>query len=388
MKKKKYLIATAGKFHHFELAKAIYKKNQLTKIISGYPWFKLKKEGIPRNLVSPFGLIRIMREPLIKQILFKNMDDLLNIYHHKKIDEIALNIINENDDIDIFFAQSKSSFLSGQKFRKNGKLVVCDRTSTHINFQNEILKEEYESLNLNYKPIKEWYLEREKNSYENSDLILVPSNFVKKTFNKYLDKKIEVLEFGVNNKVFFRNENIKKSDTFFDVLFLASKSVRKGLHYALEAFEKFKHPNKRLHVVGSNTSDKYFFEKKLQSQNIIVYGHVNHSKLNDIINRCHVYVLPSLEDGFAVSILQVAAAGCPVIVTENTGSGDFVRRSNSGFVVPIRNVGSIVDKLTHLADNKELLEELSYNGQNYSKKNDWDLYFEKLETIIEKFSSK
>ena len=195
------------------------------------------------------------------------------------------------------------------------------------------------------------------------------------------------MEFGVNNKVFFRNKDIKKSDTFFDVLFLASKSVRKGLHYALEAFEKFKHPNKRLHVVGSNTSDKYFFEKKLQSQNIIVYGHVNHSKLNDIINLCHVYVLPSLEDGFAVSILQVAAAGCPVIVTENTGSGDFVRRSNSGFVVPIRNVGSIVDKLTHLADNKELLQELSYNGQNYSKKNDWDLYFEKLETIIEKFTS-
>ena len=67
MKKKKYLIATAGKFHHFELAKAIYKKNQLSKIICGYPWFKIKKEGIPKNLVSPFGLIRILRIKVINK---------------------------------------------------------------------------------------------------------------------------------------------------------------------------------------------------------------------------------------------------------------------------------------------------------------------------------
>ena len=98
--------------------------------------------------------------------------------------------------------------------------------------------------------------------------------------------------------------------------------------------------------------------------------------------------MPSIEDGFAVSILQVAAAGCPVIVTENTGSGDFVRRSNSGFVVPMRSVNSIVDNLTHLADNDQLLKELSFNGQNYSKENDWDMYFKKLELIIEKINFK
>ena len=266
MKKKKYLITTAGKFHHFELAKAIYKKEQLTKIICGYPWFKLKKEGIPKNLISPFGLIRILREPLIKQKLFKEIDDFLNIYLHKKIDSITSKIIDENDDIDVLFAQSKTVLFSGEKIKKNGKLLVCDRTSTHIDFQNEILKDEYENLNLNYTPIKQWYLEREKISYENADLILVPSNFVKNTFKKELSSKIQVLEFGVNNKIFFRNENIKKSNSYFDILFLASKSVRKGLHYVLEAFEKFKHPNKRLHVVGSNTADKYFFEKKLQKK--------------------------------------------------------------------------------------------------------------------------
>ena len=80
--------------------------------------------------------------------------------------------------------------------------------------------------------------------------------------------------------------------------------------------------------------------------------------------------------------MQAAAAGCPVIVTENTGAGDFVRRSNCGFVIPIRSINSIVDKLTLLADNKILLKELSLNAQNYSKENNWETYVEKLETII------
>ena len=211
----------------------------------------------------------------------------------------------------------------------------------------------------------------------------MPSNFVKSTFeSKYLPK-VKVLEFGVNRQNFFRNSKIKKSDKYFDILYLASKSVRKGFHYTLEAFKKFKHPNKRLHIVGSDTSDKNFFQNKIREDNMIIYGHINHLKLNEIINFCHIYVLPSIEDGFATSILQVASAGCPVIVTENTGSADFVRSSNCGFVIPIRNVRSIVDKFEIFAENKDLIEEFSNNGQSYLSKYNWNYYFDQLELITE-----
>jgi starch synthase len=382
MKKRKYLLNSAGKFHHFELGKVLLKKNQLSKIISGYPWFKLKKEGIPKRFVEANGLMRVLREPLIKLKSFKQIDHFLNIYAQKKIDKITSKIIDKDDEIDVLIAQSKCGLESGKNIKSKGKLYVCDRLSTHIDFQNNILQEEYKELNLEYTPIKSWYLDRERKEYEAADMILVPSNFNKSTFGDNLKDKVKVLEFGVNNKNFFRNENIKKSNTHFDILFLASKSVRKGLHYLIEAFKKFKHPNKRLHVIGSNTSDSRFYEKKLQQENIIIYGHVDHLKLNDLINTCHTYVLPSIEEGFAYTILQVAAAGCPVIVTENTGAGDFVRRSNCGFVVPIRNINSIVDKLTLLADNRILLNELSFNAQNYSKENNWETYFKKLESII------
>ncbi len=384
--KKNYLITTSGKFHHFDLARAILSKNQLSKIVSGYPWFKLKNEKVPKKFVETTGFYRILRQPLMRKSYLKDIDDFLNIKSAKNLDLITSKIIEKDENIDVLIGQSKSALISGIKIKEKKKLYICERTSSHIEFQNNILNDEYKNLGLKYKKINNWYIDRERQEYENSNIILVPSNFAKGTFNKEHQKKIKVLEFGVNTENFFRNKNIKKSDEYFDILYLAQKSVRKGFHYVLDAFKKFKHPKKRLHIIGSDTVDKNFFEKKIDMENMVVYGHIQQTKLNDLINFCHVYILPSIEDGFATTILQVSSAGCPVIVTENTGSADFVRKSKCGYVIPIRDVNSILEKLHNLADNKDILEKFSINGQNYSKKNDWNNYFEELEKIVKSSS--
>ena len=77
--KKNYLITTSGKFHHFDLARAILSKNQLSKIVSGYPWFKLKNEKVPKKFVETTGFYRILRQPLMRKSYLKDIDDFLNI---------------------------------------------------------------------------------------------------------------------------------------------------------------------------------------------------------------------------------------------------------------------------------------------------------------------
>ena len=64
-----------------------------------------------------------------------------------------------------------------------------------------------------------------------------------------------------------------------------------------------------MHIVGSQTEDKDFFYSKFKNENINVYGHMSQNKLNDIINKCHVCVLPSIQDGFGLVVVQAAAAG-------------------------------------------------------------------------------
>ena len=215
-----------------------------------------------------------------------------------------------------------------------------------------------------------------------ADMILVPSNFVKNSFDRKTSNKVKVINFGVNTDNFFRDKNIKKSKKYFDILFVGGISLRKGLHYLIDAFNKFKNPNKRLHIVGDHTLDKDFFINKFKNDKIYYHNHVNHLKLNDIYNKCHVFVLPSIEEGFATVILQAIAAGCPVIVSKNTGASEFVENNKVGYTVPIRDVNSILDKLEILSENKKLLDEFSYNATKNIQNNTWTNYIDQLDKLI------
>jgi len=376
----KYLLANPAKFHSFEVGRELIKNNQLNKIICGYPWFKLKHEGINENKIISLSLITILKK-IIKK---KKIRDILNIYQFKKIDLTARKFL---DNTNVFIGLSTCGLQTGIEAKKRGIVYICERSSSHIQYQNEILKREYQSLNLYYQPIPKEIIEREIHEYNEADFILVPSNFVKNSFTETLKKKVKVLNFGVNTDNFFKDYSIIKSKKYFDILFIGQISLRKGLHYLIDAFEKFNHPNKRLHIIGSHTYDKEFFIKKLKNSKIKVYGHVNHLKLNKIINMCHVFVLPSIEEGFATVILQVLSAGCPVIVSENTGAKEFVGNNKCGFVVPIRDSKAITEKLEVLSEDITISENFQTNALNKMKKQTWENYVLQLNKLVSQYKN-
>ena len=58
---------------------------------------------------------------------------------------------------------------------------------------------------------------------------------------------------------------------------------------------------------------------------------------------------------------EALGAGLPVICTRNTGS--VVRDGVEGFIVPIRDVGAIVDRLEMLSHSAELRREMSIRAR-------------------------
>ena len=383
MNKPKYILSASGKFLYFEIGRILQERNQLVKIITGHPGIKLRKEKIPRNFYIANGIFNMLVYPFLSSTQFKSFIDLMWILNKKNIDRLTCNFLDKNDEADVLVGLSGVSLNSAKKMMGKNKIFVCDRTSTHIVYQNNLLAEEYKINNRRYFQTHNWFLDNEVKEYEMADIILVPSNFVKNSFGKELIKKVKVINFGVNTQNFFKDFNIKKSEKYFDILFIGQISLRKGLHYLIDAFHKFKHPNKRLHIVGSHTLDKDFFEEKIKHDKIIYYGHLNHLKLNNIMNKSHIFVIPSIEEGFATVILQAIAAGCPVIVSENTGASEYVENNKCGYSVPIRDVDAITDKLEIVAENNDLLNEFSNNATRCTQNNTWSDYVDKLDKIIE-----
>ena len=333
MNKSKYLLSNSRKFHHLEIAKILYENNKLEKLVCGSPYYKLKDKNIPKKFLNTNPIFNIIRELIPNLNFLKIIHDLLNIANVKNIDFQSSKFIENSD---IFLSLSKSGLRTGKLIKKLKKIYICERASSHIIFQNNILQDEYADLGLPYKPINKWFIDRELEEYENSNFILVPSKFVEKTFQLQNVYKTKVLNFGSYIDNFFPIQNFKKKADQFNVLFVGGMSIRKGLHYLIEGFKKFKHPNKRLNIIGSETRDKYFFRdliKKNNNNDIFVHGAKSQKEINIFLNDSNAFILPSLDEGLATVTLQACSSGCPLIISENTGAAEFVSNNNCGFVI-------------------------------------------------------
>ena len=94
---------------------------------------------------------------------------------------------------DILVGWSSFSLKSFQNSKKYDCINVLERGSSHIEFQSDLLREEYELLGINPKFASQKIIDKEKKEYELSDYICVPSEFAKQSFiNKgFSSKKVK-----------------------------------------------------------------------------------------------------------------------------------------------------------------------------------------------------
>ena len=384
MRKLNFLTTCHAKWHYFDVAKSLNKKGQLVKLVTGYPNFKSKKYNIPSEKIDTFPLY-VMFDYILRGSQNNFLNKIRDKLQYANAKRISKNAIKYFENSDVMLSISGSGYWSLDKFKEMGKIFICERSSSHINYQKSILEDEYKSYKLKNildLEFSNWKIENEIYEYENADFILTPSKFVTDSFISKGHKNIIEVRFGVNTDDFKVIEN-KKTKNTFDILFVGQLSLRKGLHYLLEAFDKFSHPNKRLHIAGPKILDYEFFLDRIKGNDkIIFHGKTNKAELIKLYNLADVFVLPTLEDGYSIVINEAMACGCPVIVTTNSGAEEYVNESKCGMVVPIRNSDKIVENLEILASDKNMLGELSYNASKIDSRKSWDDYTEELNNKI------
>src|SRR5581483_6000564 len=131
-----------------------------------------------------------------------------------------------------------SALHSGQQAQQRGAKYVCDRGSSHIRCQDRILREEYDRLGLRFRGTDPRIIEREEAEYAAADAITIPSSFALRSFlaEGVEREKLRMIPYGVDLSQF--NPVGVPDPTRFDVLFIGSVSVRKGIPYLLKAFER------------------------------------------------------------------------------------------------------------------------------------------------------
>lgn len=359
----KIALSTIGKFHTFDLARELEARGALSCIFTGYPRFKLKNERLSPSKIKSFPWLHTPYMAAVSRL--KLGDRLKRAWEYA--DRVAFDhhVSARLPEHDVFVGLSSCALVSGRQAKASGARYVCDRGSSHIRTQESLLREEHRIWGMPYTEIDPRIIDREESEYAEADCITIPSTFSKRSFLQQgvSPDKLRVLPYGVNLSNFSPVDTPARGQ--LDVLFAGGASLRKGIPYLLEAFQRVSHPRKSLSFAGAFPVDlqAQMKRKGLWSEGIQLLGHLDWIQLKQRMSASTVLVLPSIEDGFGLVMAQAMACGCPVIASEHTGAPDMFKDSEAGFIVPIRRSDALADCLLRLADEPETRERLSNRGR-------------------------
>jgi len=355
----KVVLSTLGKFHTFDLARQLYQRSALEAVFTGYPRFKLRHESLPAAKIHPYPWIHTPYMALAGRLTSGSA--LLSPWEW--LDRVMLDrhVARQLPPCDVFVGLSSSALFSGRVARRRGARFVCDRGSTHIRVQDELLRAEHERWGVPFEGINPRIIEREEAEYEEADCITVPSSFNLRSFiaQGVSPQKLNRLPYGVDLDRFYPTQAPALGR--FDILFAGAMSLRKGVPYLLQAYRELQHPAKSLSFAGA--PDRDLIERMqhlgLWADDVRVLGHLDQAALRDAMSRSHVLVLPSIEEGLALVQAQAMACACPVIGTTHTGAEDIFTDGDQGYIVPAQDAHALANRLQLLADQPDLRQRLS-----------------------------
>jgi glycosyltransferase involved in cell wall biosynthesis len=378
----KIVLSTIGKFHTFDLARELNSRGALTKILTGYPSFKLVNEGLPKGFIKTFPWVQApyMGFPWRDNLPNSVIQEWENLSATSFGHFVARNL----PECDLYVGLSGSALPGGKKAHQRGAKFICDRGSSHIRVQDQLMRAEYKLWGVPYAGVDPRVIDQEEAEYAESDCITVPSNFVYRSFVEQgiSPNKVKILSYGVNLSRFHQ---VKKPILErFDILFVGGMSLRKGVQYLVQAYKNINHPAKSLTFVGAPSASliEALRFRGLWPQDAIVLGHVPQEELKNLMSRSHVLVLPSIEEGLAMVMAQAMACGCPVIASNHSGGEDLITDGLEGFIISIRDVPLLTDRLQQMIDQPKLRNEMSIKAlEKVQKIGGWHNYGEQAMKI-------
>jgi glycosyltransferase involved in cell wall biosynthesis len=346
-----------GRFHHFDLARQMHRLGLLEAIFTGYPRWKLRQENLPPEKIRTFPWLQTIYMAASRTGF--HLPGLQRELAWRSLEALDSFVVRNLPDCDVFIGLSGTGLKTGREARRRGGKCVCDRGSSHIRYQDRILREEFSRWGQKFAGVDPRIIAREEAEYAAADMITVPSRFAHNSFVccGVPASKLRLISYGVELSR-FKPQGVPHPHEFI-VLAVGQISFRKGFPYLLKAFQKLKHPRKRLLMVGAVQPE---MEAWLRGENLdgVEFARPKTQvELPAIMSRAHALVLASVEDGFGLVLPQAMACGCPVIATENTGAPDLISDGSEGFVVPIRDASAITDRLERFAQDQSLRARMS-----------------------------
>ena len=195
-----------------------------------------------------------------------------------------------------------------------------------------------------------------KDAAAQADLLICPSEWVAsgvRTLTPAATEKIRIVPYGCS--IDYGGQT--NQPVAGRVLFAGGYPLRKGLRYLAQAATQLKDsvPELDIRIAG-------LFPPEVVNHPICkdlnFLGKLSSSQMQQEYLSADCFVLPSLSEGFAGVVAEAIGAGCPVLVTPESGSP--IVDGREGLIFPARNVEALADAIQRMVGDRALRQQCSF----------------------------
>ena len=398
----RWVVAFHGSRDNYQVPIALWESQRLEAFVTDWyspldrPWFRLISRLLPRRVR---GLLERRYRPALPSTRVKSLVG-------KAVKQAVLRQASSAIDNDIgraagrIAARTGAGILSYNYYAGAAFEAAGDRGHPRVIYQvhphpgslrrlfleeMELVPECRESLSSEVEMhVDAAQLARLSEVQKLADGCMVASNYTRSTLieSGLEPSRIRVVTLGVDAKRFAVGT---PSPSFFRVLFVGQMVQRKGLKYLLQAWTSLALPNSELLIIGRGGKDKFLLGRYTGEYRIMT--HVSEPKLIEMYGASDVFCMPSIAEGFGQVYLEAMACGTPVIGTRNSGAPDIVTEGENGFVLEIRDVEGLKEKLLWCYENRPQLRQMRLAARAAAERLSWERYRREYIRELEEFAA-
>ena len=269
------------------------------------------------------------------------------------------------DDFDIIHAFEyplfATDYLTINKKSFSAPLVISPHGSIHQfgGFPFNIMKKIHNKIMFNY--------------FDNVSMLLAATNAEKKHLVKlgFSKNKVNVVSLG------FKLPKITRSPTkHHKVLFLGRLTITKNIDLLVKAVFKCKRKDFKLILAGPDFGMLKTLKKLVKKfgieERVIFTGRVSESDKLELLSEATIFVHPSLEDIFSLSLIEAVGVGIPSIAFGIEANPE-IFENDSGLIVQGFDAESLATSIDYLLNNEEERDKISKNAKiSINQKYNWD----------------
>jgi glycosyltransferase involved in cell wall biosynthesis len=223
-------------------------------------------------------------------------------------------------------------------------------------------------------------IERIDSELELADIVLVPSNLVRRQMTRQgvPDDRVRIAPYGVNFGL-FSPQAAQQVNAVPHILYVGQVSYRKGIPFLLEAA---RNQPFTVELIGPVVAPELLEDLP---PNVRYTAAVGHGELPAAFKRSDALVLPSVEDAFALVVAEALGSGLPVVTTSSVGSSVLIQGPQDGVVVPAGDVAALRGSLVEVRplSPEDRVERAERHRSPQGGVSSWDEYARTVAAVIE-----